>query len=359
MPSKESSIIIVGAGVFRLTLALELKKRGYQHITVLDRHAPPVPDGSSVDISRIIRADYADAHYMRMGMEAEAAWREEYSTFYRNSGILITAQSKDHPYVTQTRALLEQQRAGMTVYEDNRDLGRLGFGGKLDRLSGYSRPAGGWVDAEGSIRQLAQHCVDAGVVFVTGPAGVVKSLIVEKEEVKGVQLASGEGLLAEQVILATGAGTTQLVDLSFSAVGTCHPVGFIQLNPDEVEEMKDLPIAINLTTGFFVFPPTEDTLLLKFARHGYGFESRQPGPKADEVSSPKIEGNGVAANFLPADAETALRDGLRLFHSASIAERPFVKKRMCWYTDTPQGDFIVDHHTTLKNLFLATGGSGQ
>ncbi|KAK4506254.1 hypothetical protein PRZ48_004219 [Zasmidium cellare] len=359
MPSKDSNIIVVGAGVFGLTLALELKQRGYQHITILDRHAPPVPDGSSVDISRVVRADYADPIYMKMGMEAEAAWQQEYSQFYRSSGILITAQTNEHPYITQTRSLLENQGAEMTVYEGSSDLGKLAFRGSLNSLSGYSRPAGGWVDAKGSIGRLAQKCADAGVYFVTGASGVVRSFDIKRDQVKGVILGSGEVVPADQVILATGAWTTQLVDLSSSAIGTCHPVGFIQLTSAEVDEMKHLPIAINLTTGFFVFPPTQDTHLLKFARHGYGFESRRPGPCANKVSSPKIEGNGAAVDFLPADAEVALRDGLRLFHSPSIAERQFVKKRLCWYTDTPKGDFIVDHHSTLGNLFLATGGSGQ
>lgn len=359
MASRDSKVLIVGAGVFGLTLALELTKRGYQNITVLDRHAPPVPDGSSVDISRVVRADYADAIYMKMGMEAEAAWQKDYAQFFRNSGILISAQTNDHPYIAETRALLENEGAKMTLYDGVTSLRRLGFGGTLEQLSGYSRPAGGWVEAEGSIRHLAQYCIDAGVSFITGIEGTIRSLTIEDDEVRGVQTASGALISADQVILATGAWTTQLVDLTYSAVGTCHPVGYIQLTPAEAEEMKEVPIAINLSTGFFIFPPTSDTHLLKFARHGYGFESRQPGPSGDEVSSPSISRNGAATDFLPADAEGALRDGLRLFHSSSISERAFVKKRMCWYTDTPTGDFIVDHHSMLRNLFIATGGSGQ
>jgi sarcosine oxidase/L-pipecolate oxidase len=58
--AKNESIVIVGAGVFGLSTALELKNRGYQNVTVLDRYLPPVIDGSSVDISRVIRVEYAD-----------------------------------------------------------------------------------------------------------------------------------------------------------------------------------------------------------------------------------------------------------------------------------------------------------
>lgn len=69
MPSdKDSSIILVGAGVFGLSLAHELSRRGYKNITILDRFLPPVPDGSSVDISRVVRPDYTDPLYLDMAL---------------------------------------------------------------------------------------------------------------------------------------------------------------------------------------------------------------------------------------------------------------------------------------------------
>lgn len=42
MNDNTSRIVIVGAGVFGLTAALELSKRGYRSIVVFDRHEPPV-----------------------------------------------------------------------------------------------------------------------------------------------------------------------------------------------------------------------------------------------------------------------------------------------------------------------------
>lgn len=40
--NKDWNIVVVGAGVFGLTTALELALQGYRNITVLDRHVPPV-----------------------------------------------------------------------------------------------------------------------------------------------------------------------------------------------------------------------------------------------------------------------------------------------------------------------------
>jgi len=42
-----------------------------------------------------------------------------------------------------------------------------------------------------------------------------------------------------------------------------------------------------------------------------------------------------------------------------LEPRGFEKVGLCWYNDTPSGDFIMDYHPDHKNLFIATGGSGQ
>jgi glycine/D-amino acid oxidase-like deaminating enzyme len=42
MVEKSSRIVIVGAGVYGLTTALQLATEGHDNITVLDRHIPPV-----------------------------------------------------------------------------------------------------------------------------------------------------------------------------------------------------------------------------------------------------------------------------------------------------------------------------
>lgn len=45
---KNSRIVIVGAGVFGLSTALELSTRGFRNIIVLDRHVPPVRSQSNL-----------------------------------------------------------------------------------------------------------------------------------------------------------------------------------------------------------------------------------------------------------------------------------------------------------------------
>jgi sarcosine oxidase/L-pipecolate oxidase len=72
---KEQQIVIIGAGAFGLGTALRLKEEGYKSVTILDRSVPPVPDGSSNDISRVIRFDYGDAVYAEIAKEAFHLWK--------------------------------------------------------------------------------------------------------------------------------------------------------------------------------------------------------------------------------------------------------------------------------------------
>lgn len=42
MMEKDRNVVVVGAGVFGLTTALELTLQGYRNVIVLDRNVPPV-----------------------------------------------------------------------------------------------------------------------------------------------------------------------------------------------------------------------------------------------------------------------------------------------------------------------------
>lgn len=80
MSSSPSSIQIVGSGVFGLSTAYALAQRpayAKAQITVVDRSPFPSPDGSSIDASRIIRADYKDPAYASLAAAAQEEWRKQ------------------------------------------------------------------------------------------------------------------------------------------------------------------------------------------------------------------------------------------------------------------------------------------
>lgn len=221
------------------------------------------------------------------------------------------------------------------------------------------RGLGGWADAAGAIGLLASICTAEGVSIVTGPRGTVQSLLITNSRVEGVKVALGTPVLGRNVILATGAWTNRFLDLTYAMSSSAQPVGFIQLTPEEAQSVASMPTLINMTTGFFVFPPFPGTNILKVARHSHGFESTVAIEGTDRtISAPKRDSNNAASQFIPESADAAFRQGLEQI-LPRFAKKPWVQRRLCWYTDTPEGNFVVDHHPSIKGLFIATGGAGQ
>ncbi|KAM0326600.1 hypothetical protein ACHAQA_006469 [Verticillium albo-atrum] len=371
-PSPEEDVLIIGAGVFGLSLAYELKaKRRYSSVTVLDRFLPPVPDGSSVDISRIIRSEYADPFYESLARSAIQEWRKpDFAPFYHESGFVMLAASNGNPYFTKARDT-SAGSAKVDIWSSTESNAAIraaysGVTANLDGLNAAHNTQGGWADAAGSIRALAGRASQAGVSFISGKHGTVTELLRDESghRVTGVKVATGMTLSATRVVLAAGAWTNGLIHgLEHAVRGSGQPVAFIQLTPEEAAAMEPSPVIINMDSGVFTFPPTPDTQILKVVRHGFGYatELAAQGTQASDerlVSVPKTTSCNARTDFIPKDAEQGLREGLRVLAPA-YADRPFIKTRLCWYTDTPEGNFVVDDHPELGGLFIATGGSGH
>ena len=66
LPDNKDTILIIGCGVFGVGLAIELKKRGFIDVTIVDDtvqsnsndRGKPNPLASSTDISKVVRSDY-------------------------------------------------------------------------------------------------------------------------------------------------------------------------------------------------------------------------------------------------------------------------------------------------------------
>ena len=92
---KASKILVVGAGVFGASAALELQLRGHS-VTLVDPGPVPHPQASSTDVSKIIRADYGgDTFYARFALDCIGGWHRWNAkagrTLYHETGFLILA----------------------------------------------------------------------------------------------------------------------------------------------------------------------------------------------------------------------------------------------------------------------------
>ncbi|KAJ5170040.1 uncharacterized protein N7500_002823 [Penicillium coprophilum] len=365
---KNQRVVIIGAGAFGLGTALRLKEEGYKSVTILDRSVPPVPDGSSNDISRVIRFDYGDPIYAEIAKEAFDLWKTpDYQEAFHQTPCLWVCQDGTPEQPVQPRAQEYSRKTKRVLTEMGQEWVPVGsveeakqhFPKLTGRLAtpgfdGFYNKSAGWADAGLACARLMSRCASAGVSFITGPNGQVEEF--EKRPdgtIKAVRTRNGR-VEGDQFIVATGAWTSSLIPAWNSMLAAGQVVGYLRLTPDEVTQLRDLPIYFNFSTGFFAFPPHEPTGYLKVACHGFGYTRAE----ASVTSAPPSSAVASRANYIPADGLKRLTSGLMdLF--PQLASRGFEKVGICWYNDTPTGDFIFDFHPEHKNLFIATGGSGH
>ena len=357
-------IVIIGAGEFGLATALSfLSKPAYNStsITILDSSATlPNPSGSSVDANRIVRADYAYKHYARLALEAQELWRDQSPEGwggegrYHEPGFVLTADKDKDLYL---KSSLESVRS--LVREDNKDwldpdkIYALSSRDEIRQASGYQDVSGdhgyanfnsGWANAEKCVAYALKRLRKEGGDRVTIRSGTkVEKLLFIGNECTGAVLMNGEQIKADLTVLAAGAWSPSLIDLEGRCLATGQTLAFIDITDEEQASMRDRPTVMNMSNGMFIIPPRDN--LLKIARHGYGYRSLvkipkrnlQPGLANGEIKPERYEYVDVSVPRvgveIPSEAQEALRDALREL-VPDMADRPFVRTRICWYCDT-------------------------
>ena len=248
---------------------------------------------------------------------------------------------------------------------------------------GYLNPYAGWANATTAMygfRSLVSALSKArNVRWIHGRASRLlfsRSSSSDKDLVlTGVQLAdSGEEIKAEVTILAAGAWSAELLPESLGRRirASGQVLAYVRVEGDEERRRyAGRPTVLDLGGGMFaIMPPDngieEDEDLIKIARHGWGYEHRVRVKNAEAEARGKEEAEDVdvflpAPDFetLPREADVACRDFLKAA-LPELADRPWTGTRICWYTDTLTGDFLVDWVPTYgRSLLVATGGSGH
>ncbi|KAM0752595.1 FAD dependent oxidoreductase [Meredithblackwellia eburnea MCA 4105] len=377
-PSPPSKVLIVGTGEFGVATALSLVEGPYQGkghlITLLDRSAdPPSLDAASSDLNKIVRQDYADNIYAPLAHEACNLWRTSplYSRSYFESGILV-ASKPDHPtsdYVLESF----QQNQKRSMFVTGKKARRLeGVGevkrcfpdgvevGELDGHLAYFNEVGGWAFARQAVVDLISHLRTLGVQF---QQGTVSSLIHKDKngikDITGVECSDGKTYEGDLVILTVGSWTPVLVrelGKNENLVPTGQVLATIQLTDEEAERYRKVPVVLDLSTGFYCFPPNEDNIV-KFAIHGAGYLN--PSTELGLPSVPRTTLTpGCEKDQIPLSAQQELLAGLQTVYP-ELAKKGWTGSRLCWYSDRKSGDWLIDYHPSYPSLFLATGCSGH
>ena len=358
-------------------------------IILLDPYLPPIDTfadskqlqqphqnlySASIDSSRIIRPDYAEPAYATLAGTAQEKWRGGYGRgpkngiVYRESGLILSANESGRQYVDKARE--NAQNLGFSVQAlKNGDAieNLIGTGGRNGE-SGYMNWGSGWADSgkamEGALTLALEKARDKEEGRVVFRRGTARRLIYKKDQeqtvVVGAELEDGDRLRVDLTILAAGAWSGALIDLRGRAEARGQVMAYVPVTESEKERLKAVPVPLNLSTGMFMIPPVKDAVTgdwsVKVARHGYGYAN----PTSVSPEGQPITTSLPHAKFspIPAEGEAQCRAFLKQI-IPWLSDRGFSSSRICWYTDTPSGDFLISFHPSYSGLFVATGGSGH
>ena len=342
-------MIVVGAGIFGITTALELKARGY-HVAILDPGPLPHPLAASTDISKVVRMEYgADETYMAMAEQAYNGWLqwnvELEETLFHDVGVLVLTTTPLHPGSHEYESFQLLLKRGHTPERLSGDTISHRFPAWKPEafVDGFFHAQGGYVESGRVVAALVRLAQSKGVMLY--PDEAVETLVEVNSHIKGVRTRSGNTLHAEHVIVASGAWTSLLVpDLAPVVKVTGHPVFHLKpANPALFTPPDFVVFTADITkTGWYGFPlhPLEN--VVKIANHGVG---KVIHPEQDKrvVTESDIE-------YLRAFLATAL---------PNLYDADIVATRRCLYVDTPDGDFWISRHPLWEGLTVATGDSGH
>jgi sarcosine oxidase len=336
-------VAVVGAGCFGAWTAWHLRRTG-RSVVLLDAHGPGNARASSGGESRIIRMGYgADDLYTRFARRSFHLWasffRETGQPLFKPTGVLWLAREGD-PLVTDTLATLRRlevrhERLSRSDLEVRFPQIALG-----DHAWALLEPESGVILARRAVSALVEEAVRRGVDYraasVLPPEG--------DGSLDALRTESGESIRAREFVFACGPWLPKL---------------FPDLLADRIFPTRQEVFVFGPPAGDVRFSSPAMPAWIDFGEEVYGVPDLEGrGFKvAPDRHGPAFEPD-EGERLVSAESVARMRDFLgRRF--PALQKAPLLEARVCQYENTSSGDFLIDRHPDLENVWLAGGGSGH
>lgn len=340
----ESDVVVAGGGIFGITAAIALRRRGHA-VTVFDPGRLPHPLAESTDISKVVRMDYgSDEAYLALMEEAIEGWRRLNARWprplYHETGVTFLTRGAMAPgsFEHESHRLLTAR--GYPLERLDAAEIRRRFPAWRGHTDGYFNPVGGFAESGNVVAELAREAASEGVVLREG--ATVSGVHVEGSAAAGL-IVDGQVVKGRHVVVAAGAWTPALLPHLAGELRTVgQPVFHLRPADRSLFEAERFPVfgADISRTGYYGFPVTADGVV-KIANHGVGRVVDPSGPR--DVSAAE---------------ESALRVFLREVFP-DLAEAELAGTRVCVYCDSHDEHFWIARDPDREGLTVAAGGSGH
>jgi glycine/D-amino acid oxidase-like deaminating enzyme len=192
--------------------------------------------------------------------------------------------------------------------------------------------------ARRAVQMLASDLVGRGASMSRARVNAVRAT----GRLDKVRLDGGSEMHADQFVFACGPWLPKVFpELLGNLIRPTRQVVVYFGTPDERFGPEHTPAWVDFAAGIYGVPDLEYRgLKVGIDRHG---------PPIDPDSADRIADN--------ASVETA-RAWLRR-RMPALRDAPVVESRVCQYENTDTGDFLIDRHPDLENVWIVGGGSGH
>jgi len=344
MPSQNTfDVAVIGAGVFGAWTARHLSKRK-QRVVLLDAYGAANARASSAGETRIIRMGYgADEIYTRSSLHSLDLWKELFGSthppLFHETGVLRLAGADDKR-LSETHATLTHVGVPFQEMDSAALVGaypQVNFEG-IKR--GILEPHSGVLMARRAVAATVADAVARGVDYriakIETPASTGR--------ISAIKTSAGDTISAGTFVFTCGSWLGKAFpDLLGSRIfPTRQEVLFFGVPPGDTRfAARSLPAWLFQDDEFYGMPDIEARgLKIAWDHHG---EAVDPDTQSRIVSQAMAEkSRKYVAHRFPA-----------------LKDAPIVETRVCQYENTSNGDFLVDRHPQMQNVWLVGGGSGH
>ncbi len=348
-------VAVLGLGALGAATVYQLAKSGVKVIGV-DRHHPPHAQGSSHGDTRITRLSVGEgAQYLPIVHRSHSLWRElemlAGESLFEQCGVLVFSSSVGYDvddsadFTHRTLSLARATGIEHEVLSAEQIRQRFPqFSPVLDSAIGYFEPSGGYLRPEKCIAEQLKLAEQYGATLFKGE--IVTGLASDQQ---GVTITTDQRtILANKVVVSAGMWSLELLGAPFDRLLRVYRQKLFWFELEDDARFADISPTFILRHG-----PTGDDM-------SYGFPPL-PGERSLKIATEQYSEKSTPDNL---DRTISSADERRMFDThvrgkiAGVTSR-VVKTAVCPYTVTPDNNFIIDEHPTLKNTFVVSACSGH